>query len=255
MTAFFVFAFFALGAIVASFVGVVAERLNTGTSIARGRSRCDSCGELLGFPDLVPVLSYLALAGRCRRCRSRVSPLSTLTELALGALFALAYAREGLSLALVLLLAALSALAAIVLYDLRHTVIPPSFLGVFLAASALYALLASPNLRALAATAGTALAVALFLAAFHYLSRGRAMGLSDAPLALALALLAGPLALSGLLYSFWIGAAIGIIVLARAPAGHRMGIEVPFAPYLAAGFLLALFTQWNLFSLLSGVGP
>ena len=77
-------------------------------------------------------------------------------------------------------------------------------------------------------------------------SRGRAMGLGDAPVSFALALLVGAsLAIPGLLFSFWIGAIVGIAILATTPKGHRMGIEVPFVPFLAAGYLLAFFTQWN----------
>jgi len=71
------------------------------------------------------------------------------------------------------------------------------------------------------------------------------MGLADAPLAAGLALLVGHAALPGFLFSFWIGAGVGIVLLAMAPRGSRMGIEVPFAPFLAAGFLLAYFTQWD----------
>ena len=73
------------------------------------------------------------------------------------------------------------------------------------------------------------------------------MGLADAPLAFGLSLLVGPIALSGFIFSFWIGALIGIVVLLRRPVGSRIGSEVPFAPFLAAGFLLAYFTQWNPF--------
>ena len=76
------------------------------------------------------------------------------------------------------------------------------------------------------------------------------MGLADAPLSFGLAILVGPIAFSGFIFSFWIGAILGIAMLLRRPAGSRMGIEVPFAPYLAAGFLLAYFTQWNVFNLI-----
>jgi leader peptidase (prepilin peptidase) / N-methyltransferase len=80
----------------------------------------------------------------------------------------------------------------------------------------------------------------------HYFSKGRAMGLGDSPVALALALVTGgSLAIAGLLFSFWIGAVVGIGILVATPKGHRMGIEVPFVPFLAAGYLLAYFTQWN----------
>jgi prepilin signal peptidase PulO-like enzyme (type II secretory pathway) len=53
----------------------------------------------------------------------------------------------------------------------------------------------------------------------------------------------------GILFSFWIGALFGIAVLLRRRGGPTMGIEVPFVPFLAAGFLLAFFTQWNPFPL------
>jgi prepilin signal peptidase PulO-like enzyme (type II secretory pathway) len=88
-------------------------------------------------------------------------------------------------------------------------------------------------------------AIALFFFLLHVLSSGRAMGLGDAPVALALSLMAGTQAIAGLLFSFWIGALYGIFVLSTRRGGPRMGIEVPFVPFLALGFLLALFTAWN----------
>ncbi|MFH1178260.1 MAG: hypothetical protein V1711_00840, partial [bacterium] len=81
--------------------------------------------------------------------------------------------------------------------------------------------------------------------------RGRAMGLADSPLVFGLALLTGDSAFPGFIFSFWIGAVIGILLLARRPRGTRMGVEVPFAPFLAAGFLLAYFTQWNPFAFIA----
>jgi prepilin signal peptidase PulO-like enzyme (type II secretory pathway) len=85
--------------------------------------------------------------------------------------------------------------------------------------------------------------------ALHYVSGGRLMGFSDAPLVFALALLVGPAAIPGFAFSFWIGAVVGIFLLLGRPAGSRMGVEVPLAPFLAAGFLLAYFTSWNPFAL------
>jgi len=73
------------------------------------------------------------------------------------------------------------------------------------------------------------------------------LGLADTPLSFGLALLVGSSSFSGLVFSFWVGAVIGIFILARRPRGSRMGIEVPFAPFLATGFLLAYITQWNPF--------
>ena len=242
-------AFFIFGAILASFVGVVVGRLYTGQSIVRGVSRCDACGRELGLLALVPIFSYLVFSGRAHCCRARLSPLSPISELTLGALFTLGYLRLGLSLELGAFLLALTLLAALVLYDLAHQILPPVLLVLFVATSACRALLGTPSLSELYPVLILASAFALFFAALHGLSGGRAMGLADAPLVFGLALLVGPAALPGFLFSFWIGAGVGIALLAASPRGSRMGIEVPFAPFLAAGFLLAYFTQWDPFAL------
>ena len=244
-------AFFALGAIAASFAGVLAARLNTGEGFLAGRSRCDACGAPLPPSALVPLFSYLAARGRARCCGARLSPLHPLSELALGALFALGYGALGLTLALALFLPTLALLLSLVLYDLAHQVLPPPLLAAFVVLSAAFGFLAAP--ASFLSTSAAAFLIALSLALIYALSRGRMMGLADAPLAFGLALLAGPVALTGFVFSFWIGAAVGIILLAKRPRGSRMGVEVPFAPFLAAGFLLAYFTQWNPFTLITAV--
>jgi prepilin signal peptidase PulO-like enzyme (type II secretory pathway) len=244
--------FFVLGAIIASFVGVVAARLGTGQSIAFGRSRCDACDRPLNILSLVPIVSVVVSKGRALCCGARISWMSPVTEILLGTLFAASYLSLGLTPALPFLLAALSLLLALVLYDLAHQILPPILLYPFVALAAAAGYLSSPSLADFEQTAVIAICIGFGFLAIHVLSRGRAMGLADAPLAFGLALLVGPVALSGLIYSFWIGAVIGIALLLKRPAGSRMGVEVPFAPFLFAGFLLAYFTQWNLFILIAG---
>lgn len=245
--------FFILGTIMASFAGVVAARLSTGQSILSGRSRCDACGSVLAFSALIPIVSYVSGRGRARCCGARVSAVAPFSELLLGALYALTYVRIGFTTLLPFVLLALMLLLALVLYDLAHQILPPLLLVLFVLSSAAAGLFSTSSVSAFTASFLIALALALFLALIHLASAGRAMGLADAPLAFGLALLTGDLALSGFLYSFWVGAAIGIILLLRRPPGSRIGVEVPFAPFLAAGFLLAYFTQWNLISYLIGL--
>jgi prepilin signal peptidase PulO-like enzyme (type II secretory pathway) len=242
--------FFCLGALLASFVGVVVARLNVGEPIARGRSRCDACGKPLGALDLVPILSWLAAGGRARCCGARVSAASTLGELAMGGLFLASYLALGLSWLLPLFLAALALLYALVRYDLAHQILPLAFLYPLLALALCYALFAAPSRAALLAALAVAAGEGLFLLAIYLFSRGRAMGLGDPPLIFALALLAAPRAIAGFAFSFWIGALIGIILVARGRGGVRMKSEVPLAPFLAAGFLLAYFLPWDPFSAL-----
>ncbi len=234
-------------------MGVVVERINTGGSWVGGRSRCDACGKTLRAFDIVPVLSYAAARGRCRMCGTRVSWYGSASEIVLGTLFVLAYLKLGLSNGLPVFLFLLSSLLATVLYDLRHMFVPrPFFLAV--AGSALvFAVLVAPSAMMLGAwlLGATAIGLAFFL--LFFLSGGRAMGLGDAPIALSLSLAAGSAALSGLIFSFWIGAVVGIGLLVLVPRTRRMGVEVPFVPFLAAGFLLAYFTTWEPFSIIASL--
>ncbi|MEK7602010.1 MAG: A24 family peptidase [Patescibacteria group bacterium] len=241
---------FIVGGLFASFAGVISERLNTGESWSRGRSRCNSCSEVLSVVDLIPVLSWITTRGACRRCRARVPYLYPLTELVVGTLFFATSTVYGLSYESITLAAFYFVLTIIVLYDLRHTVVPFPLSLLLIGLALLFTIVNSPDLHTLGVSCVTAGIIALGFFLMHVLSGGRLMGLGDAPIALALSLVAGSVAFTGLLFSFWIGAAIGIGILATAERGHRMGIEVPFVPFLAAGYLLAFFTQWNLFSLL-----
>lgn len=244
-------ALFVLGMIVASFVGVLAGRLHTGQSFLSGRSRCDACNAPLPPLALVPVLSYAASRGRALCCGARISLLAPLSELLLGGLFVLTYLKVGFSSVLLLLLTALSLLLALVVYDLAHQILPPPLLILFVATAAVAGFLSAPSPAAFLSTLGTAVLISGSLLLVHVVSRGRAMGFADAPLSFGLALLSGQVAFSGFIFSFWIGAVIGSVLLLQRPRGSRMGVEVPFAPYLAAGFLLAYFTQWNLLTFIA----
>lgn len=243
--------FFLLGAVVASFIGVIVARLNTGQSFFLGRSRCDACAMLLSPLQLVPILSFLVSRGRARCCDAQLFPSAPLSECLLGVLFVLAYHTLGPTLALPLMLLSFSLLLALVLYDLFHHILPFPLLVLFVVTSTFtgFSLSASPS--AFFSTVFTAFLLALFLAGIHFAFRGRAMGLADAPFVFGLALLVGPRALSGFIFSFWIGAVIGVAMLLQRPPGSRMMVEVPFAPFLAAGFLLAYFTQWDPFILIA----
>lgn len=261
--------FAALGLIVGSFLNVVVCRHGTGRSVG-GRSGCLSCGKTLQPIELVPLFSWLALRGRCRRCEAKVSIQYPLVELGGALAFLLAYRAHpfldslstiggivalGDLLAFIFAAAGLSALVAIVAYDIRHKIIPDSF-SAFLGLSALARIVAlgfgygaTASGFALALVAGPAMALPLYL--LWAVSRGRWMGLGDPKLALGLGWLIG---LSGsvaaLFVAFVSGAAWGIAALAAARFSSRRGAltmksEVPFAPFLALGAALVFATGWG----------
>jgi prepilin signal peptidase PulO-like enzyme (type II secretory pathway) len=237
--------FFVLGAVLASFGGVVAGRMGTGQSWLRGRSRCDACGKDLSLVSLIPVISSL-LRDACHSCGTRVSALYALQEILLGALFVAGALHFGLTLGLIAFYAFLFVLYVLVLYDIRHTIVPPMLSSLLIALGLLCAVLFAPSLDALVTALLVAAGICIAFLALHFFSGGRAMGLGDAPVSFALSLVAAPLAFAGLVFSFWIGAVVGI-ALVLMQRGRRMNSEVPFVPFLAAGYLLAIFTQWNPF--------
>ncbi|MEK7157407.1 MAG: prepilin peptidase, partial [Patescibacteria group bacterium] len=228
MTTVLTVSFFVLGAIVASFIGVVVARMHTGQSFFIGRSRCDACNAILAPHSLIPLISFMTARGRANCCGARLSPIAPISEGALGGFFALSYLTLGISITLVFMLLSLSILLVLVLYDLAHQILPPSLLGAFVVVSAGAAFVNASSITLFLEMLRNASFIAAVLAAIHLLSRGRAIGFSDAPLAFGLALLVGPSAFSGFIFSFWIGAVIGIVLLLKRPKGSRMGVEVPF---------------------------
>ena len=75
------------GLVFGSFLTVAIHRVPAGESLVRPRSRCPSCATPLRNVDNIPVVSWVALRGRCHACHARISPIYPLTELACGALF------------------------------------------------------------------------------------------------------------------------------------------------------------------------
>ncbi len=71
-----------LAPFIGSFLGVLIRRLPAGQAFVRGRSACESCGHALGVSDLIPLLSFLALRGRCRHCAAPIGRFHPAVELA-----------------------------------------------------------------------------------------------------------------------------------------------------------------------------
>ncbi len=86
---------FLIGACIFSFLTVVTDRLPKGENLVRGRSHCDHCGKTLSPAELIPVVSYLALGGKCKACGTRIPLRCLISEILGGALFLLTVHRFG----------------------------------------------------------------------------------------------------------------------------------------------------------------
>lgn len=115
---------FALGLLIGSFLNVCIYRMPAEESIVTPPSHCGSCGHRLGPIDLVPVLSWLFLKGKCRYCGARISPRYALVELLTGGLFAFLGWHYGLTPELFFMLVFTAIFIAIFFIDLDHSIIP-----------------------------------------------------------------------------------------------------------------------------------
>jgi len=240
---------FLLGSALASFIGVVVERSGTGRAVLSGRSKCNQCAKKLSPLELVPVFSWLFLRGRCRSCKGSIPASYTFFELLLGILFVLAYEYIGTGLPLAVFLFAMTVLLYVVWYDLRHMIVQTVPALILCASTLIYVYLVSASLQDLGFSLLLSGIIGFLFFCLHVFSKGRAMGLGDTPIAFALSLLLGANALSGLVMSFWVGAAVGIGLLLLHKLTKGMKQEIPFVPFLAFGYLTIYFTQWNIFSL------
>lgn len=254
--------FFILGAIVGSFLNVLILKYNTGRT-AGGRSSCMSCLRTLEWYELVPILSFFFLRGRCRTCTSKLSWQYPLVELSSGLLFAFTYSMDLPITSTLFVLLVATLFLFIVVYDLRHMIIPEVPMYVLIAVS-FAALFFDPVLLSLHMPnwwdAAMGPLLFFFFTALFVATQGRGVGFGDAKLSLAIGFLLGfPEAFSALLLSFWIGAGVGIVLLLWSHFARRIGhkrmlyfsyvpqflwhskSEIPFAPFLALGTFLVYF--------------
>jgi len=123
--------FFILGLFMGSFYTVIGLRLPNHEDFIKGRSHCDHCNHELKFLDMIPIISYILLKGKCRYCKKKISSLSTYMELFTGILFALSFYVFGFSYELFIALGIVTMLIIISVSDISYYVIPDEVLIFF----------------------------------------------------------------------------------------------------------------------------
>lgn len=234
-------ALFVVGAHVGSFINAVAWRYQAGKSVAAGRSACAGCQQSLRWWELVPLLSFMLLRGRCVRCTRQISVQYPSVELATGVLMMVAGTPLPTSaadvIARVALLCVVAMLVILFLIDL-HTFLLPDVFVVGLLGCAMVMLIVYPDQviqRVLGAAVGTG---ALFL--LWAFTRGRGIGFGDVKLMVPLGVLVGwPYVIMLLGIAFTAGGVLGIVLLARQRATLKTAI--PFGPFLIGASFLVLF--------------
>jgi leader peptidase (prepilin peptidase)/N-methyltransferase len=240
-------AFLIAGLLIGSFLNVVIARVPEGRSLWRPGSACPGCGAAIAWHDNIPVLSFLALRGRCRACSVPIPWRYPIVETLTAALFAAAAWRFGPTLDAVAAAALLAGLVAITVVDLEHQIIPDvlSLPGIL---AGVLANLATGRLPWLESIMGVLVGGGVFLAII--LVSGGGMGGGDMKLGAMLgAFLGWKVVLLSMLVAVVAGGILAVALIATGVRGRKD--PIPFGPFLALGGAVGLFwgervLQWYL---------
>lgn len=125
---FWVVAFFIIGSVLGSFLNVCGMRIPAGKSIIKPNSHCPRCGHELKWYELIPIISFIMLKGKCKNCKEPISIIYPFAEFFTGVLFAVSFYSYGWSLDLVIALAISSLLVLVIVSDITYLIIPDSFI-------------------------------------------------------------------------------------------------------------------------------
>ncbi len=266
MTILLTIVFTLAGIAIGSFLNVCIDRLPRHKSIVRGASHCDSCGRRLSVPDLIPLVSYLWLKGRCRYCNARIPFRVFLVELLTGGLFLLAFWRFGLTPQFGISALWCCVFLVIIFIDWEQQLIlnkvtyPMAVVALVILALDYFV----PEARILGNLAfwpgdkpailsgviGGAIGLGFFL--LVALINPRGMGMGDVKLAGLIGLVTGfPLVVVALLIGILVGGGVAIALLLLKRKGRKD--VIPYGTFLAIGPIVTLFWGADIFSWYQGL--
>jgi prepilin signal peptidase PulO-like enzyme (type II secretory pathway) len=234
---------FIFGCFIGSFLCVLADRLPRGEQFLKGRSKCEKCHHVLSAFDLIPVVSYLMLGGKCRFCHTKIPIHLLFTELLTGIAFLAVFLYVYyLSLPLVLflvLIIPISSYIGMFIADANYGIIPDEFIGIAIIGTLIYLYISNP--ATIIAHFFVGICTLIFFLILFFATRGRGMGFGDVKLSLSLGFFLGfPNIIIGL-YSAFLTAAIVSVILIILKKKKLRGDTIPFGPFLVIGTLLAFF--------------
>lgn len=226
-------AVFLFGLVIGSFLNVCILRIPEKKSVVTERSHCMNCGYQLGWYDMIPVISWLALRGRCRKCSTRISVQYPLIETAGGVLYVTVFLVCGMQWTSVIYCLLGSVLLVLTVIDWRTYEIPLGINVMILMLGLIHMWLDYQNW--LTYVIGL-FAISLPLALVFWISKGRAIGGGDVKLMAAAGLLLG---WQKIILAFLIGCIAGAVIHLIRMKVSRAGHVLAMGPYLSCGIMLS----------------
>lgn len=227
---------FLYGAIFGSFLNMLLWRLPREEGIG-GHSRCPDCGHTLTWLDLVPILSFIFLKGRCRYCRKKINKRYLVVEVASGLVLAFYFYlwRPAFGIEAVLTIFALLILLGLFFFDLYYLALPDIFIYLGILVYGVFDFF-RPDFSTYLLTA---LLCASFFAILYTASRGKQLGFGDIKLAFLIGLILGyPMAPAAIVSGIWFGTIIAIILLLSGKKGRRD--PIPLGSFLTLATIVFL---------------
>ncbi|MCL5433261.1 MAG: prepilin peptidase [Patescibacteria group bacterium] len=250
---------FLIGISIGSFLNVLIDRIPREESIIRGRSYCERCKKKLTWKDLIPVVSFILLKGKCRYCHSPISWYYPIVELITGILFILVFNVQLIQnsqslisqtaiISLIYYLFISSSLIVIFFTDLKYGIIPDKILYPTIGVSLLFQIL---NTRYLIPnTISSAIGAFLFFLLLFLITKGKGMGFGDVKFVFFMGLFLGfPKILSAFYVAFLTGAVVSLILILWGKK-RFFGGTIPFGPFLVFATFVCFFYGEKIIKLL-----
>lgn len=242
--------FFIFGSILGSFYHVIATRFTKGESIVSPKSHCEKCNHQLSWYELIPIISYLLLGGKCRSCKTKLPLSYLLMELCTGILFAVCYHVFGLTLELIVALIFVSSLIIIIISDIEYMII----LDEVIASSCIIIIILYLSLFGLEFTVNKILSAILAFITMYvikligdHLFKRESMGGGDIKLMFLFGLVIGyPLSICNIFLATFIAFPIAIYLLLS-----RKDNLIPFGPFLAMAAILIHISKIDINSIIN----
>lgn len=243
MTLFLYITIFLYGIIIGSFLNVCIYRIPKKENIATTRSHCMSCGYGLKWYDLIPLFSFLALGGKCRKCKGKLSWQYPLVELANGILYCIIFLANGFSMVSILYCLLASALLVLSVID-YYTYEIPFGINIFIGVLGVIRIGLDPGnwsqyLIGFCSVSG-------FLLVLFFLTKGKGIGGGDIKLMAAAGLVLGwKLTILSFLWGCILGSLLHVLRMKIQKADRVLA----FGPYLSMGIILSIlygerFLRW-----------
>ncbi len=226
---------FLLGIIIGSFLNVIIYRFPKHISVAKGRSHCPNCDIVIKQYDLIPILSYILLMGKCRNCKAKISVRYPLVEFLTGILAVFIVFFNGLNIPSLLIFILTAILIAISVIDIDTMTIPYSLLISLIPVAGVFAYLEGDIVGHIIGLFAISLPMYVIMNI-----KENAFGGGDV---LLFAVLGFMLGWKNILLTLFIAAVVGAIIgvaMIRINNENMKGKQIPFGPYICLGAFISI---------------